>query len=312
MDLLELRYFREIAASRSLSRAASRLCVSQPTLSRQLAKLEAEVRSALFYRNGRGVSLTEAGERLLAVAGPALQQLSDVRDELQSHQLDDVGEVSLGTPPSIAASVGAPLSIDFATRHPKARLRIRESFSGVLLEWIEAGRIDMAVLYDVRRGSNVLSTPLLLEDLFLIEAPAAGPRPGGPAELTELAQRACVLTGTENGLRRVVDAACWSERVQPNVLMEIDCVAALKQLVEGGTGCTVLPFGAVHREVAEGRLVARPFGSPAMRALLVLATSPNRPVNRLMRATIGLLQAQVQNLTSSGVLRGRAHGPGSW
>jgi LysR family nitrogen assimilation transcriptional regulator len=310
MDLGELRHFIDIAAAGSLSRAASRLSISQPTLSRQLNKLEAELGTNLFYRHGRGVALTDAGQRLLDVADNALRQLDAVKDELQSRRLDDVGEVTIGTPPSIAATVGADLATVFAATHPRAHLRMRESFSGVLLEWIEAGRLDLAVLYDARRGANILATPLLLEDLFLIEAP--GGAAAGTVEIGELAARPCLLPGPGNGLRRVVDAACWSERIQPRVQTEIDCVAALKQLAERGVGCTVLPFGAVHREVQEGRLRARPFRSPAMRAMLVIATPPNKPVTPLIRSVIGMLQTEVRRLTETGVLRGNTNDLGSW
>ena len=313
MELLELRYFVEIAASGSLSRAAARLSMSQPTLSRQLNKLEREMRTDLFYRNGRGVSPTEAGRRLLQVANATLRQLEDVKNELQSGTLDEMGEVTIGTPPSIAATVGADLATVFAAMYPRAHLRMRESFSGILLEWIEAGRLDLAVLYDARRGSNILSTPLLLEDLFLVEKPPQSTAAAcGTVELAELAARPCLLTGPGNGLRRVVDAACWSERIQPLVSMEIDCVAAIKQLVERGTGCTVLPFGAVHREVAEGRLSARPFAAPSMRAMLVIATPPHKPVTAMIRSVIRVLQTEVRRLSAQGVLRGETRDLGAW
>ena len=310
MELSELRHFIDVAAAGSLSRAASRLSISQPTLSRQLNKLEAELGTDLFYRHGRGVALTQAGQRLLDVADNALRQLDAVKDELQSRRLDEAGEVTIGTPPSIAATVGADLATVFAATHPRANLRMRESFSGILLEWIETGRLDLAVLYDARRGANILATPLLLEDLFLIEAP--GGTPGGMVDIGELATRPCLLPGPGNGLRRVVDAACWSERIQPRVQTEIDCVAALKQLAERAVGCTVLPFGAVHREVQEGRLLARPFRSPAMRAMLVIATPPNKPVTPLIRSVIGILQNEVRRLTMLGVLRGDTNDLGGW
>ena len=312
MDLMDLRYFVEMASAGSLSQAAGRLSISQPTLSRCLSKLERELRSELFYRHGRGVRPTDAGQRLLSVAADALRLLDGVRDELQSRTLDEVGEVTVGMPPSIASTVGADLAVTFARRYPRARLRVREGFSGVLLEWIEAGRLDFAVLYDARRASSVLCTPLLLEDLFLVEAAQASQDRSDEAEVGELAVRPCLLTGPENGLRRVVDAACWSERIQPKVTMEIDCVAALKQLVARGIGCTVLPFGAVHREVQEGRLIARPFHAPAMRAMLVIATPPQRPVTAMIRATIALLQSEVGRLAAASVLQGETRDLNRW
>ena len=312
MNLVDLRYFVEIATCGSLSKAAARLSISQPTLSRCLNKLEREMYVELFYRHGRGVRPTEAGQRLLDVVTVTLRDLDLVKNQLQARSLDDIGEVTLGMPPSIASTVGADLSMAFSDRYPRAKLRIHEAFSGILFEWIEVGRLDLAVLYDARRGS-ILSTPLLLEDLFLIEA-ANGETPSrdNAAVVADLSKRCCLLTAAGNGLRRVVDAACWSERIQPQVKMEIDCVAALKQLVERGVGCTVLPFGAVHREVQQGRLIARPFHEPSMRAMLGIATPTHKPVGPMVRATINMLQTEVRRLATAGILLGETRDLTKW
>ncbi|WP_426956400.1 LysR substrate-binding domain-containing protein [Muricoccus radiodurans] len=306
MELLPLRYFVEIARDGSLSRAAIRLGVSQPALSRQLRKLEGEVRTELFYRHGRGVALTEAGQRLYAVGAEVLERLTGAKEELLASRREVAGTITLGLPPSIASTLGAPLALRFAALFPQARLRIREGFSGVLVEWVENGRLDLAVLYDARRGPTTLVTPLLLEDLFLIEPP--GTAGTGPAVLTELRSAVLMLPGPENGLRRVFDAACRKVRVEPRVVMEIDCVAALRQLVEDGRGRTVLPFGAVHREVQDGRLSARPFRHASMKAMLVVATPAHRPVTRLARLVLDLLRAEVRQLVELRTLRGSTRG----
>src|SRR5260221_13860797 len=255
MDLLELRYFVEIAEAGRRSRAAVRLGVSQPALTRQVRNLETELRVELFYRHGRGMSLTEAGRRLHAAGTEVLHKLHGVKQELLSSSNLVAGSISLGLPPSIAATIGARVAVTFAERYPEAQLHIRESFSGVLGEWVEGGRLDLAVLYDARRGPSMLVTPLLLEDLFLIVPPNEAS--AAPATLAELASRPLVLPGPENGLRRVVDAACRVAEVKPRIAMQLDCVAALKQVVEEGGGCTILPFGALHREGRDGRLGPR-------------------------------------------------------
>lgn len=308
MELLELRYFVEIAEAGSLSRAAIRLGVSQPALSRQIRNLETELRAPLFYRHGRGVALTEAGRRLHATGMEILQKLHGVKEELLSRNSVVTGSISLGLPPSIAATIGARLATTFAEHYPEAELHIRESFSGVLVEWVESGRLDLAVLYDARRGPAMLVTPLLLEDLFLIEPPGADA--DAPAALAELGARKLVLPGPDNGLRRVFDAACRAGGVKPRIAMQIDCVAALKQVVEDGGGCTILPFGAVHREVRDGRLSARPFRAANMRAMLVVATPSHRPVTRLAKLVLELLRTEVRDLAEAEVLRGSVRGLG--
>ena len=307
MEFLELRYFVEIADAGSLSRAAIRLGVSQPALSRQLRNLETELRAPLFYRHGRGVALTEAGRRLHATGTDILLKLRGVKEEVLARNSVVTGSISLGLPPSIAATIGARLATKFAERYGQAELHIRESFSGVLVEWVESGRLDLAVLYDARRGPAMLVSPLLLEDLFLIEPPGAGDI---VATLAELGARRLVLPGPENGLRRVFDAACRATRTKPNIVMQIDCVAALKQVVEEGGGCTILPFGAVHREVRDGRLCARPFRAANMRAMLVVATASHRPVSRLAKLVLELLRTEVRDLAEADVLRGTVRGLG--
>jgi LysR family nitrogen assimilation transcriptional regulator len=110
-------------------------------------------------------------------------------------------------------------------------------------------------------------------------------------------------------LRRVVDAACAAEGVRPRVLTEVDCVAALKQLVERGVGPTVLPFGAVHREVREGKLRVRPFRSASMRACWSSRRPRTRPVTPLVRAAVAMVQEEVERLVPLDVLRGVIRNP---
>jgi LysR family nitrogen assimilation transcriptional regulator len=90
------------------------------------------------------------------------------------------------------------------------------------------------------------------------------------------------------------------------VAIEIDSVAALKQLVEADDGlCTLLPFGAVHQEVRTGRLRARAIRSPEMRAVLVAATPLHRPVTKATRVLLDLIRTEIRRCVASGILRGR-------
>ena len=88
MDLQQIRYFLETVAAGSLSRAAVRLGISQPALSRQIGNLEASLQQNLLYRHGRGVSLTDAGRRFEEVAQDVMRRLADVRTELAAGELD--------------------------------------------------------------------------------------------------------------------------------------------------------------------------------------------------------------------------------
>jgi LysR family nitrogen assimilation transcriptional regulator len=317
MELLELRYFVQVADLGSFSKASVKLGISQPALSRQIQKLEHELRTSLFYRHGRGVSLTQPGRKLYEVVRHLLGALAEIKEEIQDQSDRLTGTVTLGLPPSICATLGAPLARRFHENYPDATLRIHEVFSGTLLEWVEGGRLDLAVLYDARRGRSMLSSPLLVENLMLIQSArhaadgdAAGTAGDGPVPVSELASMTLVLPGPENGLRRVVDAAARRADIDLRVEMEIDSVTAIKHLVEEGIGSTILPFGAVHREVMQERLIAREISSKDMHAMLVTATPLHQPVSKATRALLRLIHAEVAKCVANGVLKGKvvAHG----
>jgi len=304
MEFLQLRNFVTVADAGSFSRAALRLNLTQPALSRQIRSLEDELGTRLFYRHGRGVSLTEAGRKLRDVAKPMLDQLILVKREIAERAQQPSGTVVLGVPPSIGNTLAAPLALRFREAYPRAALRVREGFSSTLVEWIESGQLDVAVLYDARRDRNLLVSPLLLEDFFLIEFARPMAR-SSAVSLADIGTVPLVLPGPENGFRKVIDSAAHAAGVTLTIAIEVDSITALKQLVLSGKDvCTILPFGAVHQEVRERRLTARPINSPAMQALLVAATPPHRHVTKAARAVLRLIQLEIKRCVASGILKG--------
>ncbi len=302
MDLLELRYFLTVADEGSFSRASIKLGITQPGLSRQIQRLERAFGTYLFYRNGRGVAPTPAGQKLVETARTMLGQFDATKGEILEESSRAQGSVVFGVPPSLGASLAAPVAMSFRRIHPGATLHVREAFSSTLLEWVESGRLDLAVLYDARRGHNQIVAPLLREDLFLVQG-AARANGTGRASSAELAGLGFVLPGGSNGLRRVVDQAMQRAGLQLAVDMELDSVPALKQLVEHGPWSTILPYAAVHAEVAAGRLSARPIAL-RMRALLVTATPKHRPVSKATTALLRIVRAEIQRCVANGVLKG--------
>lgn len=303
MDLVELENFRQIAELGSLSRVAAKLGVAQSTLTRQLKKLEETFGAQLFYRNGRGMALTPAGQKLLAGAREILTDVTRLKSEIAADSLKPQGRVVLGMPPSFCAAIGADLIEAFHSAYPDADLRIHELFSSTLVEWVTSARLDLAVLYEVRSQDNLHVSPLLQEDLFLIQATGRGDGEHSIA-LADLAPLPLILPSRSNGLRRVIQQAAMEAAVDLNVVSEIDSTTVIKQLVERGYGASILPYGAVWREVGDGRLSARLIAPPAIRALLVLTTPLFQPVSAAARALARLLAAEVSRCVRDGVLRG--------
>ena len=123
MDLKQLRYFLGVAESGGFSRAAVRLSIAQPVLSRQIKLLEAELGAELFYRNGRGIVLSEAGKLLETYARSILNLVDQAQLEIGSLRAVPRGRVAIAMPPSIGWMLTGPLV-----------LRCREAFPEILLQ----------------------------------------------------------------------------------------------------------------------------------------------------------------------------------
>ncbi len=305
MELENLRLLLIVAEQESFTRAASKLGIRQSSLSRQIQRLEQELDTLLFYRNGRGVRLTAEGEKLQRVAKNVFDALDQVTEELQESRSKFQGKVILGLPPSLGATISAAVVRRFQENYPEARLTVLVAFSGTLLEWLEAGRIDAGVLYDVHRSRSLLVTPLLQEYLHLISAPRYG-ETTAPAPVSELGIGPYVVSSPANGMRRIVDAAAARCKIKMNITAEIDSLDAIKEIVGSGPERCVLPFGAVHREVKTGSLASRRFDDPQMQALLVLATPLHRQVTRLAAAVLQLVEKEVNRCVEDNILSGIA------
>ena len=129
MDLKQIAYFVRVAELGSFTRASLTLAIAQPALSRQIRLLEVELRQNLLVRNGRGVTLTEAGRLMLEHGRGILHQVERAREDLGRARGAMAGRVTVGLPPSLARLLTVPLSRAFRTHLPDASLSITESLS---------------------------------------------------------------------------------------------------------------------------------------------------------------------------------------
>ena len=148
MDIKKLDYFVHVADLRSFTKAASLLSVAQSALSHQVRQLETELDQPLLYRNGRGVTPTDAGRRLLAHARGILLQVRRAHEELGVTRGAMVGHVIFGMPPSIARLLTVPLIKSFSNSYPEGTLSVIEAMSAPIVEWLVEGRIDIGLVYN--------------------------------------------------------------------------------------------------------------------------------------------------------------------
>jgi DNA-binding transcriptional LysR family regulator len=292
MDFRQLRTFSCVAELGSLSKASDTLRVAQPALSRQIKLLEHELRTELFTRNGRGMVLTEAGRLLLARTSGIVRQIDQIRDDIQSAQGPPSGHVVLGLVPTVSCVLSARFARRCVETFPGISLRIVESYSGHLVEWLHRGEMDLAILYG-RSADLHLTVQSLGRDSIV----AVGPRGCGlsrrkSVDMGWLLRQRLVLPSQSHGLRALIEHAAAQRKIKLNVQLEADSFRVLTSLVEEGLGFALLPPSSVHGEVAEGRLETAAVAKPMTREL-IFASPIDRPASTASAAIMALLRDEV-------------------
>ena len=288
MDLRQLEYFTAVVDAGSFSRAAVALNLAQPSLSRRIAVLEAELGHRLLERTGRGATATEAGQALLVHAREMLATAQRARAELHDLHASPGGRVVIGLPPRVALGLSAPLVQRFRERFPHAVITVLEGLSLSLRESLIAGRLDLALLFDPPASSQLKYQPLMRERLCLV-APAASKLPAR-ISLPSLAAYPMLLPSAPNAIRSLVDSALKPRRIALQVLAEVGAVQTVLDLVAKGVGCTILPESALAASPHAAALPWSPIGPPVIWNALVLAIPLARPATRLTRETAQLLR----------------------
>lgn len=300
MDLKQLEYLQAIAEQGSFSRAARSLGLSQPSLSQRMRDLEIELGGDLFLRGSFGVRLTDLGVMVAGQGAAILRQVEQIRTEARSRTGDPVGEVALGLPTTVALHLTVSIVREVGRRFPGLKLRVIESMSGYLQEWLASGRIDLAVLYKLDGAPGLKVKPILTEDLYLIAARLGHEDERASIPMADLAALPLVLPSREHGLRQHIEAAAAKAGVALTVGVEIESLVHMKELVRDSDRFTILPFAAVREEVRSGSLIARRIVGPVMRRPVALAVSAERPLSQG-----GQRVAEVVELAVNRALSGR-------
>jgi LysR family nitrogen assimilation transcriptional regulator len=296
MDLKQLEYFVSVAEFGSFTQSSRFLRVAQPALSRQVRALEVELRQTLFVRTGRGVTLTEAGKRLLEHARGIAQQVERARFDLEQQRGAVSGRLVIGLPPSVARTLTGPLVRAFRERFPHASFGVVEGLSDHLLEWLAVGRVDFALVYSSTAASALELQPLREEQMYLVAARTEwrGERLIGPAGgLAEVARAELVIPARPHSIRTLLDSALADAGLKARVALEIESVPTILDLVQHDGFKAVLTLNAIRRSGSEAAFHVRPIGKPRLKTTLRLATSAQRPRGPLMEQSMALVKELV-------------------
>ncbi|MDT7834632.1 LysR family transcriptional regulator [Aquabacterium sp. OR-4] len=298
MNLKQLEYFVHVAELGSFSKAALVLDIAQPALSRQVRALETDLRETLLLRNGRGVTLTQAGQRLFEHGTAILQSVAAARNDMGASRDAPTGRITVGLPPTLSRQLTLPLVDAFRRRCPLGRLAIVEGLSSHIVEWITTGRVDVGLMYNPEAQPALEITPVLEEPLCLVSpASASGGTAASAAPLRQLPDYPLIVPERGHAVRRLLETRAALAGVRLDIAWEVSSIAAIVELVCAGHGHAVLHASAVTASGRADQLLVRPLVEPRLATVLCLAASAHKRASPLMRQTSRLLVELARSLS---------------
>jgi DNA-binding transcriptional LysR family regulator len=245
MDLRQLRYFMTVAEEGHITRAAERLGIQQPPLSRLIKTIERELDVRLFVRKPRGVELTEAGSSFHREVGQVLAGLENAVETTKSTARGERGRICVGvTPTGPFVPLVPRVMNEFRRAFPNVNVTVEERLSSELIDLVRSNRADVAFLW-TPRAEGLVSIPLLHEPL-VVALPSRHPlaRPANrsiPVKL--LATETFIVYGRKDGfgLYASTIVACRAAGFSPKFGQESPRLASALNLVAAGLGLFFVP-----------------------------------------------------------------------
>ncbi|TNF23489.1 MAG: LysR family transcriptional regulator [Deltaproteobacteria bacterium] len=254
-NLNHLRYFYEVARSGNMRRAASRIGISQPALSKQIQALEESIGLQLFYRSSRGLQPTPDGEAVFLHCERVFAHLRDLEDAVEALQSGSAGRVTVGATFSIAEYILPEYIRRYHERHPKVRFRLVTARSNDVLRSLREHRVDVAFVAGNPDDESLVATPMGDNRLVVVVGPThalAGAQ--GSVPVDRLHRIDMVAFDEEAPTRKLTERYLDGRDVVPRIMAESPSIETIKRLVREGVGFAVLPFHSVEEEIASGRL----------------------------------------------------------
>ncbi|WP_127090602.1 LysR substrate-binding domain-containing protein [Aquabacter cavernae] len=283
VTLRQFRYFEALARHGHFRRAAEACGISQPALSMQIKELEQEVGTELFERNARQVRLTSFGEEFAPRIRDILRSIDELGDLARASGERLMGRLRIGVIPTVAPYLLPTLLGSLGSRHAGLDIHVRETQTPRLLQELEDGRLDTAIVALPTSEPSLIEIPLFTESFVLVRP---GTDAGKPVPAPDaLREMRLLLLEEGHCFRDQALSFCHVDvRATPRDFLEASSLSTLVQMVDAGIGITLLPEMAVGVETRSASVCVARFGNP----------QPSRTIGMVWRKTSPLTKQLVQ------------------
>lgn len=245
--------------TKTFTRAAEELSLTQPAVTRQIGALERELKTRLLDRLGRRVSPTAAGEALYAYAVDIVRLAEEAKRAIGDVAAGVAGRLSVGASGTASTYILPAVIRQFTQRFPGVELSVQTGPSAHIAELVLANAVYIGVVMNFAARPGITTVTVAMYESVLVAEPSHPfAREAGALPAHRLHEADFILMQKGTNLRAYVDELLASAGAPPHVVMELDNVEAIKKMVEAGLGVSMLPLLAVENDIAAGRLAAVP------------------------------------------------------
>jgi LysR family transcriptional regulator, nitrogen assimilation regulatory protein len=299
VEIRTLRNFLQTASIGSVSRAALKLRMAQPALSRQIRQLEADLGAPLFVRNGRGLALTEVGKELYDKLVIIIRDLDIALATPRNREANVSGEVRLGILWSLGSSFYTNLILECERLFPQLKLAVLTGDSSQVAGWIHGRNIDFGFMYDVQSYGN-LHVEFSFEEHAVFVGRTEDWQFGDTISFAELARFPIMVTATSNLTRRKLEKASCDSGIPLQIKREVDSFPLIERLISLGEGYSVFTPSFIWDSVAEGTMRAALIKDPVIQFKLSVVTGPGMPLSGATCQVMNLVRSMMTSYCEKG------------
>ena len=289
-DTRQLEAFDTLCATGSFTETAKRLLLTQSAISHSMRTLEEEAGCQLIRRQGKKVSLTEAGERLLRFARPFLQEMSVVREELSGFEKFGAGRIRLGASQQACRFFLPPLIKEFKKSVPQCRFEVYGEDTPKCLNMLSLVELDLAISLEPIKNLEIEFVPCFTDELRLITTQDHEWARSGSVDWTKVAGENFILDNRASYSFRMINEYLEQNGLKLTSFMEISSSDASKELIKLGLGVGVMADWLVANEVASGELVSLPLGFGKLTRTWGISIRKGRKLNKAERIFIKIAE----------------------
>jgi len=291
VEIHQLTYFVAVAETGSFTRAAERCTVAQPSLSQQIMKLEKEIGHPLFDRLGRKVALTDVGRQLLPRAHAILEELQNIKVQIQAEIHEGYGSLAVGFIPTVAPFVLPRVISRFSQDFPNATLEVHEGLTDELIRKIIDAELDVGITSLPIRDKLIHTEELLTEPLLVASTQKYDVISRSSIQVKELNDFPFIALSEVHCLGEQVQSFCYQQHLDLNIVCHTSQLTTVQNCVALGLGVSLVPRALAISDRSE-QIVYRPVSDTPPQRKIAAATHAKRHISFLARQFIEIVKAE--------------------